>query len=113
MVINVWALLALLWVHTFADFVVQTNWMAINKSKNSVILTIHVASYAMFLLPFGFWFSVVNFFAHWATDYVTSRITSRLWKEEKRHKFFIVIGIDQALHISVLAITYAWIGGWK
>jgi hypothetical protein len=109
--ISVTTLVLLFWVHTFADFVVQTDTMAINKSKSNFWLTLHVMSYALFLLPFGFWFAVANFWLHIATDYVTSRITSRLWREEKRHKFFIVIGIDQALHLTALALTYYWIEG--
>ena len=113
MTINIWVLVALFWVHWFADFIVQTNWMAKGKSSSNFALTLHVMSYAMFLIPFGLLFSVVNFFAHWVTDYYTSRWTTRLWKAEKRHRFFIVIGLDQALHLTVLVLSYYWIGGWK
>lgn len=110
--ISIPILLALLWVHTFADFVVQTDWMAKNKSKHNIVLTAHVVSYALFLLPFGLTFCALNFVLHWATDYVSSRMTSKLWKQERRHAFFIVVGIDQAIHITTLVLTYWWIGGW-
>jgi hypothetical protein len=36
---------------------------------------------------------------------VTSRITSRLWQEEREHDFFVVVGFDQLIHQVTLAAT--------
>jgi len=119
MTISVWALIALLAVHTFADFYIQTNAMAKNKSSSNFWLWLHVTAYSLFFWPFGivlgFWgvvlFVMVNFVAHFATDYVTSRMTSKYWKAERRHAFFVTIGVDQAIHITTLVVTYALIRG--
>jgi hypothetical protein len=112
--ISVPILLLLVWVHTIADFVFQTDKMAINKSSSNRWLTLHVWVYILpFMVLFGPSFAAVNFLLHWATDYVSSRMTSKLWKAGKRHAFFVVIGIDQALHMTALILTYHWIGGWK
>jgi hypothetical protein len=111
-VISVTTLLLLFWVHTLADFALQTDSMAINKSKSNKWLALHVSTYSVCLLPFGGWFALVNFAAHFCTDYVTSRMTSKLWQAGERHWFFVVIGIDQALHLTALVLTYVWIGGW-
>jgi len=98
-------IVALVWVHFLADFVLQTDAMAQNKSKSNWWLTAHVAMYSA---PFFFWgwkFALLNGAAHWATDFVTSRINSRLWAQKRVHAFFVGVGADQAIHITTLVLT--------
>jgi|SRR6187549_1142845 len=114
--------LALVWVHTMADFVAQTDRMAMLKSKSNGWLLLHTFVYGLLFVPFGWLFALVNFAAHTATDWLTSRCTSRLWAASvanPSHKafgkslrgwFFVVIGIDQAIHITTLVATWAWLG---
>mgnify|MGYP001590776618 CR=1 FL=1 len=112
--ISIPALLMLFWVHTIADFPLQSDTMAKNKSSSNAWLFIHVAIYASCFWPFifalGVWrtwgFITITFIAHFATDYVTSRMTTKYWKAERRHAFFVTIGVDQALHLSALVLTY-------
>ena len=101
--------LALVWVHTLADFALQSDKMAINKSSSNKWLALHVAIYSLPMMLFGWRFALANFAAHFCTDWVTSRMTSRLWKAGERHWFFVVIGIDQALHMTALVLTYGWL----
>jgi hypothetical protein len=99
--------LSLLVAHFVGDFLLQSDWMALNKSKDNLALTVHAAVYSACFL----WVSPVTLFAavvlgqHWLTDYVTSRITSRLWQANQRHWFFVVIGADQLIHYVTLAWT--------
>lgn len=72
-------LLILLTVHFVADFLCQSEWMALNKSKRWDALLLHVTIYACCFVPFGFRFALVTFAAHFVTDAITSRVTSRLW----------------------------------
>ena len=75
------SVLYLLAVHTLADFHLQTNWMAVNKSKNNKALLAHVGVYALAMLV-ATWsvpFALITFVAHFATDWATSRITRRQW----------------------------------
>lgn len=81
--------------HFVGDFVLQSNWMGVQKSKDWNALAAHVLVYEATLLAFGllqlawmhhleFWWSVLTFVswngvAHFAQDAVTSRITARLW----------------------------------
>ena len=56
--------------------------------------------------PKGISFVLCNTVAHFFTDYLTSRVTSSLYKENKIHEFFAVIGFDQFIHIATLCGTY-------
>jgi hypothetical protein len=99
----------------------QTDYMAMNKSKSNHALMEHIKSYTIGMF-FGlfpvmlmitdtsvyliiFWI-VLNGLLHGATDYLTSRKTSELWKNGEIHEFFIVIGLDQLIHAITLFYTY-------
>jgi hypothetical protein len=107
--ISLAAVLVLIWIHFIADFIFQTDKMALNKSSNTKWLSIHVLVYSLFFAFFGWKFTAVTYIAHWLTDFVSSRVTSYLWKKEKRHWFFVVIGLDQALHMTALILAYFYL----
>jgi Protein of unknown function (DUF3307) len=109
----------ILGVHFLADFVCQTDWMAVNKSSRWEALTLHCLVYtAVFTLSLWVvplmprWTSLVflafTFASHFLTDAITSRITTALWKAEKRHYFFVTIGADQLIHATTLAYSAKW-----
>lgn len=110
--------LVLLVSHWFADFVLQTHWQATNKSKNNVALGRHVLTYtlviaAVSLTIFGVvwnWvaFVILNGVFHFQTDYITSRITSKLYLKQEWHNFFVVVGFDQLVHQATLSATLWW-----
>jgi hypothetical protein len=125
--ISIYAIVVLLAVHWFADFVLQSDKMAKEKSKSLNVLGTHVIIY-MFVLwvvsLFAFgdpgnndYFIAASLFAlsngtlHFLTDYVTSKATSSLFKEERIHEFFVVIGLDQALHLTALFATWVYFFG--
>jgi hypothetical protein len=99
-------LLALVWTHWFADFILQSDRIAINKSSSNQILLWHVALYGACFLWAGVAFALLNAVLHFITDWCTSRITKKLWVAEQRHWFFVVIGLDQAIHMTCLLGTY-------
>ena len=106
--------------HWVADFVFQTHWMAVNKSKSNIALGCHVLVYTVVIglllgiplyvygnIPYivlGTWVTV-NGILHFITDYTTSRITSKLWAKQDYHNFFVVIGFDQVIHYTCLFVT--------
>lgn len=85
----------LLTAHFVADFLYQSDWMALNKSKRWDALAWHVLVYGWaFTLVLGMGltathsvpspsavaaFMAINLGAHFVQDALTSRLTSRLW----------------------------------
>ncbi len=102
-------ILIIIWIHFIADFVLQSSRVALNKSKSDKILLLHVSIYSIPFLYFGIVYAIINGIAHFITDRITSRITAKLWKKKETHWFFVVIGLDQAIHLSTLLLTYVWL----
>lgn len=105
---SVLTLLAVVWLHVIADFILQSDYVARNKSKSNKVLLQHVAIYSLPFMILGIPYAIVNAVLHFAVDYVTSRMTSKLYSEGKVHWFFVVIGIDQAIHMSCLILTLSF-----
>lgn len=105
-------IILILLVHWFADFVMQTDQMAKNKSTSWKWLSSHILVYSGCLLVFGPLYALVNGLAHFFTDAITSRITSYLYNKGDVHNFFVVIGADQVLHYVVLIYTIPLMG-WQ
>lgn len=100
--------------HWVADFVCQSNWMAQNKSKSFKALSLHILAYTtvlslMLLLATGnssaFLYGAINGAVHFVVDAITSRITSKLYAKGDVHNFFVVVGLDQAIHMMTLVAT--------
>lgn len=129
--------LSIIFMHWISDFVLQSHNMAVNKSKSFLWLNKHVAVYAatmtaglqlllilnyenmperkmMSSLPMLVWglvqFFGITYLTHLATDFVTSRITSRLWAKQDWHNFFVVVGFDQIIHYATLYATLRYLG---
>lgn len=110
--------LFLLATHWIADFVLQSHWMASNKSKRNDALLLHILTYTVVLAPavalifphaattrmYPF-FVLLNVALHFVTDWCTSRWSSKLWAKQDWHNFFVVIGFDQLIHQVTLGIT--------
>ena len=104
----------LLFLHWLADFVGQTDWMALNKGKSWLALTIHVLTYSaillLCLLPLVWIKSFrpvllvvgMNALAHFATDAVTSRVSGYFSRTNRTKFFWWTIGFDQFLHAATL-----------
>jgi len=103
--------LAIVWFHFIGDFLLQTDKMALNKSKSNKWLGIHVLCYSTPFLWFGWKFAVINGLAHFLTDWVTSRLSSKAWAAQKRGLFFKIIGLDQAIHLTCLTLSLFYLGG--
>lgn len=100
-------IIGLLFLHWVVDFLMQTDYMALNKSKDIKVLLMHCAVYATPFIWFGgMRYVLFLFVTHFLIDFYTSRITSYLWKKEKRYWFFVTIGFDQFLHYCALILGF-------
>lgn len=124
---NIYLVLAILFVHWIADFVFQTDKEAKGKSKEFKYLISHTVTYS---LIFGMFmciyviastplysynhngikligsFSVITLVAHTIQDHITSRINAKLYANGKIHEFFVSVGFYQFLHFAQLLITF-------
>ena len=110
--ISLYTVAVVIALHWTFDFVLQTHWQSMNKSSSNEALSRHVAVYAMGLLLMGAYvckgpaafcaWTGFNTFAHWVTDYFTSRMNKRLWEANRPHDFFVGVGFDQMIHYLTL-----------
>jgi hypothetical protein len=94
-------------IHFLADFCMQTEWMALGKSKEMAPLLAHIGTYTLILLLFSSLFmtgpmaiiwSISNGICHMWVDYFSSRAMRRARESGQERKFFMILGLDQMLH---------------
>jgi membrane protein insertase Oxa1/YidC/SpoIIIJ len=115
-------IITVLVAHFIADWLCQSREVADNKSKDNLVLLMHCIIYGMgiyFITGFFnaifkytsediiFLWAIINTVAHFMTDYVTSRLTSAMYKEQRYREFFLIIGFDQLIHGVWLFTSYA------
>lgn len=110
---NEWIVLYVLAAHFIADFVLQTTKTGLNKSKDMTVLTMHVVTYSialqLLMIPIlGLVNAIVygscNFLLHLPTDFISSRLSSKYYKEGRLYAFWKVIGLDQLAHYAGLIL---------
>lgn len=104
--ISIGVLMCIVVSHFIGDFVMQSNRMATNKSKDVAILTLHTIVYGLPFLWLGIYFYVLTVILHWFVDFSTSRIASYFAGINNRYMFLVTTGIDQTLHMFALLYAY-------
>ena len=105
---DIMVILGIAWLHFFADFILQSDKMAKGKSTSNKWLGWHILVYSSVFIIISPLYALVNGILHFMTDYVSSRVSSRLYKKNEIHWFFAVIGLDQVLHLTALILTYEY-----
>ena len=119
----------ILFFHFLFDFVFQSDKQAKGKSSNWRDLLSHTFTYSICWTPvivvltnihtqslerptyllIGLQFSIITFFWHTITDYITSRENKKLWEVGRVHDFFVGIGHDQLWHYIQLFLTFQYV----
>lgn len=121
-------IIAIFIIHWLADFVCQSDKQAKGKSTSILDLLSHTITYSFIWLLLGtiymsfqpdqyinvVFFVGITFGFHTLTDFFTSKLNSKLWKDSVRyskspHNFFVGIGFDQMLHYIQLLLTYYYL----
>lgn len=120
--ITLYTIATILFLHWIFDFHLQNDEMAKGKSTSNRHLTDHVVVYSIGVILMGLtnmvyfqnWsyvavFILLNTMLHWFTDWITSRASSSLYKDNRIHDFFVVVGADQLIHYLTLFGTFVWL----
>lgn len=103
----IWTIM--LW-HFFADFVFQKESWKLNKSSSNASLALHCLTYGVVMFIMISFFSplwvIFNTVAHFVVDWITSRITKHFWELKDYNSFFIIIGLDQFIHLFIMFGSY-------
>lgn len=119
----------MLFIHWIADFILQSDELAKNKSTSISSLIEHAFIYTVVwiipLISYGIicqippsllLFIPITFVCHTVTDFYTSRVNKMLWEIKEQtagspHNFFVSIGFDQFLHYVQLILTAKYLLG--
>jgi hypothetical protein len=100
MIVN--QIVLVIWIHTLADFFLQTRTMGTKKSSSLKWLGMHVLVYSLPLLYFGWKFAIIQGVLHFIVDYFTSRWGKWAYENDNMYLFWGIIGLDQAIHLTCL-----------
>ncbi|OGC38377.1 hypothetical protein A2V54_01715 [candidate division WWE3 bacterium RBG_19FT_COMBO_53_11] len=114
--------LYLLTAHLIGDWIIQTSWMALEKSKHLFPLLAHVVTYHIFTFGALYLVGVDLVQALWATLFlaVTHAILDNrrfeFWWLRKIKKVkdeeipvWLLLGVDQSFHLVLLALVAFWL----
>jgi len=107
-------MIGLMLAHWVGDFLLQSSWMALEKSRSILALSAHVGTYGLVILVWSLFvtsplvaiqFVAVNMALHFVIDSVTSRLTTYFRHQDNQRAMFSTIGFDQWLHFVCLYVT--------
>ena len=106
-------------MHFVAGYFLQTKSISKLKREKKRYLFLHVGFYTLFFIVFspvllgltilqGLEFSLINGVLHLIVDYTTGKFKIK-YIEKDSFKYKATVGIDYALHLSMLMITYMYL----
>lgn len=115
--------LYLLTAHLIGDWIIQTSWMALEKSKNLLALLAHIVTYHIFSLGALYLAGVDLIQAIWVTLFlaVTHAILDNrrfeIWwlrkikmVKDEEIPMWLLLGVDQSFHFVLMFIVSYLVG---
>jgi len=94
----------ILFSHFIADFVMQSDEIALKKSTSLKALRTHGVDY---LISTGLIFLLcMNAAWYLVVDSVSRKLITYFWKKEQRHWFFATISADPFTHLLVFFVVF-------
>jgi hypothetical protein len=104
--------LKIIWIHFIADFVLQPRFVSNNKKDSLLVLLLHIVIYCAFFTLFFFrmpHFVLLLGVTHFIIEFVSSKLYDRFTREKKYYYFFLLVGLDQALHLTSIFLLHAYL----
>ena len=95
-------LYAVMLLHFVGDFLLQPRKIAKGKGSDVKLLLIHCIIYSAVMCFAGIRFGIAAGLFHFITDFITSKLTTGFWKQNKEGLFWSTIGADQTIHTLTL-----------
>ena len=103
-------------MHVVAGFFLQTKKISKLKREKTRYLFIHVGLYTLFFIVVspillgltilnGLIYSLINGVLHLIVDYITGKFKNKYF-EKNNLGYNLTVGIDYAIHVSLLIITF-------
>ncbi len=102
--------------HLVGDFLLQNDWMALNKKKRSLNCAVHCAIWTLSVCAFTGWWTPIAVFILFTTHFIQDRTNIILWwmtKMNRQQEFvnapyapWSVIVVDNVWHIVTLWVVW-------
>lgn len=102
-------IILIFWLHFIAEFCTQSVYMSVIKGREFIELLPHCILYSIPFIFIGWKFALIVGLCHMPIDYITFTLTSYYFRKECGKCFYIVFGINQALHMTIIMLIYDWI----
>ena len=95
--------------HFLCDFVLQSNWMALNKGKpgrqglyplfaHAGVHGLGTLIVTLLMMPFFWWLAICDVFIHAAIDRIKAVMSEEAKLSPRQHKYWVMYGLDQEAH---------------
>ena len=105
--------------HLVGDYLLQNDWMALNKKKQSLNCAVHVTLWTLAVCAFAGWWTLPAIAVLWLTHYAQDRTNIIMWwmtKVNRQQQFatgpcapWSIIVVDNVWHVVALWVVWRFV----
>jgi hypothetical protein len=105
--------------HLVGDYLLQNDWMALNKKRHSINCAVHCTLWTLAVCAFSGWWTVSIISILWVTHFVQDRTSIIIWwmtKANRQQQFatgpcapWSIIVVDNVFHILTIWIVWRFL----